>query len=48
MEKSMYEQLIEFENWYLEQEKLVEEKLKELKDTDFIITDDDENSIDTI
>lgn len=48
MEKSTYEKIIEFEQWYKIQEKLVEQKLRELKNCDYVITDRNDNDMDNV
>lgn len=48
MDKSTYEKIIEFEKWYQDQWKLVEEKIEEIKKSDFILTDKNDNEIDII
>jgi hypothetical protein len=48
MEKSVYEKIVEFEQWYQTHEKLVEQKLQELKSCDYILTDQNDTDIDNI
>ncbi len=48
MEKSTYDKIVEFEQWYYKQEKLVEQKLQELKNSEYVITDKNHTDIDNI